>query len=209
MDFLSAVENRRSIYAIDKDEEITEAKVVKILKHALSHTPSAFNAQSTRMVLLMGENHHLLWDLVLEALKLKVPEAKWEAVEEKNAAFRRGCGTVLFFDDSQITDALRQRYPKYSENISVWTQQANGMNQYVVWTALEAEGMGASLQHYSELIEASVWRLWGIPQSWRLIAQLPFGKPFSGPGAKIYVPLDERLRVFTGDAPAQDSPIER
>jgi predicted oxidoreductase (fatty acid repression mutant protein) len=28
------------------------------------------------------------------------------------------------------------------------------MHQLVVWTALEIEGYGASLQHYNELIEA-------------------------------------------------------
>ncbi|NFV72581.1 nitroreductase, partial [Clostridium botulinum] len=38
-------------------------------------------------------------------------------------------------------------------------------------------GFGASLQHYNELIEEDVKKEWNIPNNWKLIAQMPFGKP--------------------------------
>ena len=84
----------------------------------------------------------------------------------------------------------------YKDNFPVWSQQSNGMLQYVIWTALESEGFGASLQHYNELIESEIKNEWNIPNNWKLIAQMPFGKPTAGPGEKEYQSLAERVRVF-------------
>ena len=47
------------------------------------HVPSAFNSQSTRVVLLLGESHKKLWQIVKDALKRIVPAeafVKTEAV---------------------------------------------------------------------------------------------------------------------------------
>lgn len=78
----------------------------------------------------------------------------------------------------------------------VLLKKTNGMHQFVIWTALEIEGFGVSLQHYNELIEADVKKEWGIPSSWKLIAQMPFGKPTAQPSEKQYQPLEERVKVF-------------
>jgi predicted oxidoreductase (fatty acid repression mutant protein) len=71
------------------------------------------------------------------------------------------------------------------------------MHQFVIWTALEEEGLGVSLQHYNEVIEADVKKEWNIPDNWKLIAQMPFGKPTSSPDEKQYQPLDGRVKVFS------------
>ncbi len=70
------------------------------------------------------------------------------------------------------------------------------MLQCVVWTGLEAGGLGASLQHYGGLIEQQVIQEWNVPTTWKLIAQLPFGKPTAEPGVKEFKPLEERIKVF-------------
>ena len=72
-----------------------------------------------------------------------------------------------------------------------------GILQFVVWTALENEGLGATLQHYNPLITQQVLSTWGLPESWTLIAQLPFGKPTAPAGEKTFAPIEgERLKVF-------------
>ena len=70
------------------------------------------------------------------------------------------------------------------------------MHQYVVWTALEIEGFGASLQHYNELIEEQVKKEWNVPGNWKLISQMPFGKPVGKPDEKQFQPLEDRIKVF-------------
>ena len=46
------------------------------------------------------------------------------------------------------------------------------MHQLAVWTMLEDEGMGASLQHYNPLIDDEVRKVWNLSDDWKLIAQM-------------------------------------
>ena len=62
------------------------------------------------------------------------------------------------------------------------------MHQIALWTALEAEGFGASLQHYNPLIDTKVKNKYGIDLEWRLRCQLVFGTPADGAR-----PTDESL----------------
>lgn len=67
----------------------------------------------------------------------------------------------------------------------------------IVWTLLEAEGLGCNLQHYSPLIDARVSQEWSIPIDWSLKAQLVFGQPTGpGPREKAFEPLDKRVLVY-------------
>ncbi|MDR1959368.1 MAG: hypothetical protein LBQ54_10080 [Planctomycetaceae bacterium] len=56
--------------------------------------------------------------------------------------------------------------------------------------------MGASLQHYNPLIDEAVRKEWNLPESWQLIAQMPFGLPLEGPSPKTHLPVKGRLVVF-------------
>ena len=42
-------------------------------------------------------------------------------------------------------------------------------------------GVGASLQHYNELIESDLWSDFEVPDHWRLIAQMPFDRSLVPP----------------------------
>lgn len=70
------------------------------------------------------------------------------------------------------------------------------MHQFAIWTMLEDRGFGASLQHYNPLIDKEVQEHWGLPDSWRLIAQMPFGLPAGEPNEKTFQPVDSRMRIF-------------
>lgn len=71
------------------------------------------------------------------------------------------------------------------------------MLQFAVWTVLEAEGLGANLQHYNPLVDAKVVETWGVPATWKLNSQLVFGgKTVDDAGLKTFAPLEEKLKVF-------------
>jgi predicted oxidoreductase (fatty acid repression mutant protein) len=141
-------------------------------------------------------HHDKLWDITKEMLRKIVPEEQFSSTEEKIDSFRNGYGTVLLFEDMSIVEELQKKFVLYRHNFPIWSQQSSGMHQYVVWTALEIEGFGASLQHYNELIEDEVKKEWKIPGSWKLIAQMPFGKPITSPDEKQIQPLEERIKVY-------------
>lgn len=51
------------------------------------------------------------------------------------------------------------------------------MHQFTLWTALDAAGLGANLQHY-QIVESVVTRaaeMYKVPESWSMQAQLVFG----------------------------------
>ena len=147
------IEKRRSIYDLGKKEVIPQDKLVNLVKHKVMHCPSAFNSQSARVVVLLGEAHLKLWGMVYNALREIVPANKFAPTEAKIKSFANGYATILFFEDTSVVTALEKKYPAYAQNFPIWVQQSNGMLQYMVWTAIEAKGAGASLQHYNELIE--------------------------------------------------------
>lgn len=195
-DFYSALEDRRTFYGIGKEAAASDEKIKEIIEHAIKYTPSAFNSQSARVVLLLGKHHDKLWDITKEALRKIVPADKFGETEEKINSFRNGYGTVLYFEDDSVVKSLQEQFPLYKDNFPIWSQQSSGMHQYAVWTSLEIEGFGASLQHYTELIEDEVKKEWNISDSWKLIAQMPFGKPTAEPDKKEFQPLESRIKIF-------------
>lgn len=195
-DFYTAVKNRRSIYGLSKESVVSDDKIAEIVNQAVLHTPSSFNAQSARVVLLLGQHHTKLWSIVKEALRKVVPEGSFAQTEEKIKSFDAAYGTILFFEDQSVIEGLQAQFSLYKDNFPIWSQQSSGMLQYVIWASLEMEGLGASLQHYNPLIDDEVRKEWNLPQSWKLIAQMPFGKPVAPPGEKEFMPLEQRVKIF-------------
>ena len=75
------------------------------------------------------------------------------------------------------------------------------MAQYVLWTALAAEGCGRNLQHFNPVIDAAVKDHWDIDMEWRLTAQLVLGGKKEGWKENLkekfnYYEVEERYRVL-------------
>jgi uncharacterized protein len=195
-DFYTILKERRTAYGLAKESPVSDARIEEIIKDAVKYTPSAFNSQSARVVVLFGEQHNKVWDIAKETLRKIVPTDSFASTEEKINSFRNGYGTVLFFEDVTVTKGLQEKFPLYKDNFPVWAQQANGMLQYIVWNSLEIEGLGASLQHYNPLIDEEVRKQWSLPEDWKLIGQMPFGKPTGTPDEKQFQAIEERLKIF-------------
>ena len=194
--FFDAVKNRRSCYAISKDPVNTEECIQNIVNEAVKHSPSAFNSQSARVVVLLGEQHNRLWDIVKAELKKVMPADSFQATEDKiNGAFRSGYGSILYFEDMNVIQGLQEQFPLYKDAFPKFSDHSAGMLQFIIWTALAEEGIGASLQHYSPVIDDAVKAEWQIPDSWKLLAQMPFGKPVAESGEKEFQPLENRVII--------------
>lgn len=194
--FYEAIKERRSIYAISKESPISDERIQEIVEDIVKHVPSAFNSQTTRTVILLGESHDKLWDITMEALRKIVPANNFASTEAKINSFKSGHGTVLFFEDFAVVEALQQQFELYKDNFPVWALQTSGMMQFSVWTAFAIEGLGASLQHYTELIDEQVKKEFNIPESWKMLAQMPFGKIVKGAGEKEFNPIEDKVKVL-------------
>nr|WP_307794897.1 nitroreductase family protein [Alkalihalobacillus sp. BA299] len=195
-DFYSAVEARRTIYGISKEAVVSDQRIQEVINHAVKHTPSAFNSQTQRVVLLLGEQHNKLWDITTETLKKIVPAEDFADTQARMDGFRGGYGTILFFEDQRIIESLQEQFSTYKDKFPIWSSEGNGMLQYVIWTSLELEGFGVNLQHYNPLIDDEVKKEWNIPSHWNLTAQMPFGKPTAQASPKEFKPVEERVKIF-------------
>lgn len=191
-----AAETRRSVYALNKNLPLPAAEVAEIIRHAVLHTPSSFNSQSTRVVVLFGAEHENLWQFAEDALRAVVPAEKFAPTQQKLDSFKAAAGSVLFFEDQDVIKGLQARFPAYADNFPVWAEHTDAMHQYAVWTTLAAAGIGANLQHYNPLIDGAVAREWSVPENWTLRAQMVFGGIGAPAGEKTFEPLEGRLKVF-------------
>lgn len=187
--------NRRSYYALSNETTISVSRLEEIVQQVLLTTPSAFNTQSTRIVLLLGDHHRKIWDIVRSALKPLVPAEQAAQTEAKLGGFQSAYGTVLFFEDPAPYEPL-SAFKMYADKFSSWRDQTSGMHQVLFWAAIEAEGLGGNIQHYNPVIDDEVKKAWGIDPEWQLISQMVIGKPTSDrPAEKEKKPLKGRYMV--------------
>lgn len=195
--FEEAMKHRRSYYSIGSDSPVLDEEVVHVIRQAVKNVPSAFNSQTTRIVLLLGAEHHKLWSIVKETLRKLVPAEDFVKSEAKiDGCFASGHGTILYFEDASVVKKLQEAFPLYQDRFPTWSQHTSAMHQFAIWTMLEDLGLGATLQHYNPLIDQEVRRTWALPDEWELVAQMPFGTPTAEPGAKEFQDLSHRIKIF-------------
>ena len=190
------VKDRRSFYTIGKESVASDEEILDIINHAVQFTPSAFNSQSSRVLVVLGEEHNRLWTITKDILKAIVPPESFSATEKKLTSFQNGYGTILFYEDQDTVTELQTKFPLYKENFPIWSLQSSGMLQNNIWMMLEEAGLGANLQHYNPLIDEKVKENWKISESWKLLAQMPFGKPLADPDPKSFLPLTDRIKIY-------------
>ena len=190
-------ETRRSIYMLNDQLPVSKDEVVKLVEHAVLHTPSSFNSQSSRLVVLFGEDHQKLWQITEDLLRAMVnDDEKFKSTADKMAMFKAGAGTILYFEDQSVVKGLQEQFPLYAHNFPVWAEHTSAMHQYAIWNALAALNIGANLQHYNGVIDEKVAETWNIDSTWKLIAQMVFGGIAAPAGEKTFEPIEKRLKVY-------------
>lgn len=71
--FIELIKKRRTIYSLGNNLPVSQDRIAALIKEAVKHSPTAFNSQSSRVVVLFGENHKKLWNIVKDALRAIVP----------------------------------------------------------------------------------------------------------------------------------------
>ena len=194
--FTDTLKNRRSIYHLGRNVSLSNEELTTLIKEAIKESPTAFNAQSTRAVILFGDAHEKLWEITEEARRPLTPAEAFPNTQNKLAGFKNGYGTVLFFKDTDVVKGLQEQFELYADNFPDWSEQSNGIATANTWVALVDKGLGANLQHYNPVIDEAVAKEWNIPSNWKLRSQLVFGSPETPAEEKEYMNDADRFRVF-------------
>ncbi|EKU38641.1 MULTISPECIES: nitroreductase family protein [Acinetobacter] len=194
--FLELIKNRRSIYSIGKNLKNSPTEIEKLIQEAVKHSPSAFNSQSSRVVILFDQSHQNFWNIVLDVLKTIVPADALTGTEQKIQSFAAGAGTVLFFEDQEVIKGLQEQFELYADNFPIWSEHSTAIAQFAVWNVLAEQGIGASLQHYNPIIDEKINASFNIPAHWKLRAQLVFGSIEGEAGEKAFIEDESRFKTF-------------
>ena len=61
--FKEALKARRTFYRIQNKSTLSDKEIRDLICFAVEFVPSAFNSQTTRVVLLTGKAHEKLWNI--------------------------------------------------------------------------------------------------------------------------------------------------
>lgn len=194
--FNDAMEQRRTIYNLESTISIDDSELEELIAHAVKHVPSAFNSQSTRIVLLLNDKNEKFWENTKEILKETMgPDRDFEPTRQKIDNFKHSYGTILYYEDKDVITGLQEKIPNFYDNFEIWSNQTNAMHQYAIWTALATKGIGASLQHYNPIVDEATANEFNIPKTWKLVAQMPFGNVREEAGEKDIKPVEPRFLI--------------
>ncbi|MEB3752937.1 nitroreductase family protein [Acinetobacter sp. MD2(2019)] len=196
MSFIEQIEKRRTIYAIGNQVALSNQQIEDLIKHVVRQSPSSFNSQSSRVVILLDASHQKFWNIVLETLRKMVPAEAFETTAKKIASFAAGKGTALFYEDQDVIQSLQAKFAAYADNFPVWSEHSTAIAQFAVWTALSEQGIGASLQHYNPIVDQETAATFDVPANWKLRAQLVFGSIEAPASEKTYIADELRFKTF-------------
>lgn len=195
--FVQNLQKRRSIYALGKKVHQSQNYLSQLIFEAVKSCPAAYNAQTTRVIVLFNQSHLKFWQLAQDVQERNMPEHVFEGEKIKLNQCKQALGTILFFEDQQVLKELQKQKPLYAADLSTWSEQTSGMAQFAAWTALSETGLGASLQHYNPMVDSAVETHFSMNRDWKLRAQLVFGSIEKEAEEKPEIQFDkQRFKVY-------------
>ena len=110
-----AVKYRHSVYTLTDETPIPNERIEEIVQDTLLNVPSAFNSQTTRLVLVLAEEHKKLWELVREVYRQQLPAEKFEQANKRFGGFQGAYGTVLFYEDTSVVREFQEKFKTYQD----------------------------------------------------------------------------------------------
>jgi len=92
--FMKVVSSRRTFYKLGNESTIADSKIEELVKETILHVPSSFNAQSTRLFILLHDEHLKQWTATKDILKPMIPADKFAATKQRIMGFATAYGTV-------------------------------------------------------------------------------------------------------------------
>ena len=194
--FTDLVKSRRTRYAIGNNTELSNEEIVTRIREIAREVPTASNSQTTRLVVLFGEDNVRLWDHILDVQKDVLQGEMWDMMSGVMEGAKGATGTILFFED---LDAVA-KMPAEGAREEAYKQNNSANTQYAIWLALTELGLGGNLQHmnigHKEGFDKSILEMFNLPASYELIAQMPFGSIEGDAFPKEYIEDDVRVQVI-------------
>lgn len=178
--YLKAIASRRTFYKLKPElpSDVSIGDIQSIVQELVKQTPTAYNSQVNRAVILTGETHRKVWDHVVSSLPEGAGRKRPQSVRDE------AYGSVIFFTDDATTEQLQSQFPQWSSIFPQFADHTSGALQINSWTVLEQLGLGAHLQHFNAFVRDALPE--DVPSAWNVHAQLVFGAPAAKPEEKTF-----------------------
>lgn len=93
---ISLLQNRRTIYAIGKNIQQTPEQLTELIQEAIRQSPSSFNSQSSRAVILFNTEHEKILGIRQRKLKEYATDEAAAENQQKWIALRQGWELFYF-----------------------------------------------------------------------------------------------------------------
>jgi predicted oxidoreductase (fatty acid repression mutant protein) len=107
---------------------------------------------------------------------------------------------ISLFEDHDSIEELSKKFAKVPLSVlEGYAEHSDAMHRVTLWTALELEGLGASLQHSHNVpgVVDGIKSAFKIPESWAMKAQIVFGGlPDEMPAAPEKESVLKTVKVF-------------
>ena len=185
---------RRSTYVTGKNTDLSQEEISRAIREAAKNVPTAFNSQTSRLVVVFDDANERVWKEIYNVQKDVLDEATWGMMGPVIEGAGQGVGTILFFEDR---DAVKENIPADEHRQNLYKQDNSSNHQYAAWLTLAELGLGGTLQHfnigYEEGFDKVIRDLLDLPESYEMIAQMPFGSIEQEYEAKDYI--DSHIQV--------------
>lgn len=188
--YLKAISSRRTVYALKPTlpAGVTLQDVQAVVQAIIKDTPTSFNSQVNRAIILTGAEHRRVWDQVVNGIPSESGKKRPTSVRDE--AF----GSVIFFTDDKTTEQLQAKFPAWASAFPQFADHSSGAAQIHTWTALKQLGIGGHLQHFNGYVKSALPE--SIPLEWQVHGQLVFGEPaVESLPEKTYI--DNPVKVFS------------
>ncbi len=192
-EFVKLMQNRRSIYDVGTNTDVTAEDVAARLKEIAKEVPNAFGIQTTRYVVVSGEKNKELWTLLHDTQKNVLSEEMYERMKKQLVNGKNGLGTVLLFESREAVESM----PANEVRQTLYKENNHGIAVAATWLALTEMGLGTNLQHfnvgYDKGFDKPIRELLGLPDDYEMLAQMYFGSIETPAGPKETMPVDEQV----------------
>lgn len=189
--FINTLKLRHSEYGLINDSILSDAQLIKFIQKCIYYHPSAFNVQSTRMVLLLNENVYKIWDHVLNVIPKNMPEILVSEIKNCRDAY----ATILFFDDLDANKSESDKRHIAMEHFEDWGAQSMAMLQNVLWNGLSYFGYGVNIQHFNKELSDYLTKEFGFHDHWKLLSQMNIGTYTKNTSERTRLPINHLLIV--------------
>ena len=191
---MDVIEKRRSNYDLAANIELNKKDLINLLRKIIYYSPSPFNVQSSKIVLLNKKSHHLLWTTVVEEFLKK--NNNGDLLDSDKARIKRedkAYGTILFYKDERVIEEFKEKLDAYEQkSLDSWCIEESAMLQMNIWNELRLRNIGAHIVHFDD-IDEEVSVAFDIDKNYKLVAMMVFGNIIQEAAVKPKKDIDKRF----------------